>query len=110
MSTMKYKATERYSLGWTDPRAIFDGDINVNRGRHTGYTEVPTDVLRNLWMAYFGSRVVLVRHLWDAREEDISDVAQELVNRGLVTEEMQKSVDQITPSHYYRLAKEDANS
>lgn len=110
MSTMKYKATERYAMGWTDLRGMTNREIKVNQRRHTGYTEVPTDVLRNLWMAYFGNRIVHVREVWAAREEDIADVAQELVNRGLVTEEMQKSVEQLTPSHYYKLAKEDANN
>lgn len=109
MSTLKYKATERYAMGWTDLRGMNDRGIKVNQRRHTGYTDVPTDVLRNLWMAYFGSRFVDLREVWDAREEDIADVAQELVNRGLVTEETQKSVDQITPSYYYSLAKEDAD-
>lgn len=63
MSTLKYKVTERYAVGWTDPRGTF--------GRGTFYTifeavapkniefsEVDTAVLRNLWLATFGDAPV----------------------------------------------------
>lgn len=32
MSTMKYKATERYSVGWTDPRVFRQLDVAVDFG------------------------------------------------------------------------------
>lgn len=35
MSTMKYKATERYSVGWTDPRVMVGGDTgHINIGAY----------------------------------------------------------------------------
>lgn len=32
MSTMKYKATERYSVGWTDPRVFRELNVVVTFG------------------------------------------------------------------------------
>ena len=105
MSTMIYKATERYDFGWTDPRATL-GNIKVNQRRHTGLEEVSTEVLRNLWFARFGELYVDAKLMHDTRAEDIADVVQELANRGYVRQEMIRSLHKDTFTSRYRLLEE----
>lgn len=109
MSTLKYKATERYDFGWTDPRATF-GVIKVNQRRHTGLEEVSTEVLRNLWLVRFGELYVDAKLMHDTRAEDIADVVQELANRGYVRQEMTRSMYAEKPISRFRLLeKQNAN-
>ncbi len=102
MSTLKYKATDRYEMGWTDPRATL-GQIKVNQKRLTGLEDIPTEVLSNLWLARFGERLVSASLMYDIRAEDIADVVQELGDRGLVTQEVTNSFNTDERTHYYRL-------
>ena len=102
MSTLKYKATDRYEMGWTDPRATI-GNIKVNQKRLTGLEDVPTEVLSNLWLARFGGKLVTASLMYDIRAEDIADVVQELSDRGLVTQEVVNSFSTDERTNYYRL-------
>ena len=102
MSTLKYKATDRYEFGWTDPRATI-GQIKVNQERLTGLEDISTDVLSNLWLARFGERLVSASLMYDIRAEDIANVVQELGDRGLVTQEVTNSFTTDERTHYYRL-------
>lgn len=110
MSTMKYKATERYAMGWTDPRGMnMLGKINLNGGEPTGLTETSTEVLRDLWMAQFSSRVVTYDDMAKAVERNETNVAQELVNRSLVEQRKVSRMDIEKAEYYFALVKEDAD-
>lgn len=111
MSTLKYKATERYSTGWSDYRGVFkpshSSDMFTNRP--TGLEDVPTDVLRNLWMVRFGSRAVLADDL-PSKGDDILMVGQELANRNLVKYEKLNRVDEVDARFYYILENADGDN
>ena len=111
MSTMKYKATERYAMGWSDPRgASMLGKINLNGGNPTGLIETPTEILRDLWMVQFGSRAVTHDDMWNAGDRGEANVAQELANRSLVEQRKVSRMDMEQPMYYYVLTERaDAN-
>ena len=102
MSTLKYKATDRYEMGWTDPRATLK-NIKVNQKRLTGLEDVPTEVLRNLWEVRFGGRVVTSEDMYDIRAEAIADVVQELSDRKLVRHLTGERMAPAEPLNHYIL-------
>jgi hypothetical protein len=114
MSTLKYKATERYSMGWTDPRIINFGGLKTTLELHTrmntGLEDVPTETLRNLWMVRFGARNVTLNEMYEIRFDDIARVAQELANRKLVRHEKINRMEMDATVHYYLLEKEHGDS
>jgi hypothetical protein len=114
MSTLKYKITERYSMGWTDPRMATFGNPQTTLELRThisvGLDDVPTETLRNLWMVKFGARNVTLNEMYELRFDDIVKVAQELANRKLVTQNKIHRMDMDEPLHYYLLEKEDGNN
>lgn len=71
---MKYKATERYSMGWTDPKGVFGGTAASGWLSHasslssTEADKVDLDVLLNLWIAKFGSDRVYGRTILYSEE------------------------------------------
>jgi hypothetical protein len=102
MSTLTYKARNRYAVGgWTDPRTAQKGP--------TGFEDVATDVLRNLWLVKFGGRVVSVADMSALREDDISRVGLELVKRKQIRHETNYRADLDETLYYYVLEKEDGN-
>ena len=104
MSTMKYKATERYEMGWTDPRGIsMLGTMKLNGGKPTGLEDIATSVLRDLWMAQFGERAVTFNVMDAASQKDETNVAQELANRHLVEQRKVSRMDMERPMYYYIL-------
>jgi len=110
MSTLTYKSVGRYEMGWSDPRgASMLGKINLNGGKPTGLTETPTEVLRDLWMVQFSSRLVTYDDMEEAVKRDETNVAQELVNRSLVEQRKVSRMDMEKPQYYYALVAEDAN-
>ena len=113
MSTLKYKATERYAMGWTDPQMPdFGAPITLELHKHvnTGFEDVPTETLRNLWMVRFGARNVTLGEMYELRFDDIARVAQELANRKLVSHEIINRMEMDAALHYYLLGKEHGNS
>jgi hypothetical protein len=102
MSTLKYRASDRYEMGWTDPRATLK-DIKVNQKRLTGLEDVPTEVLRNLWDVRFGIRAVASEDMYDIRAEDIADVVQELSDRGFVEHRIGQRMAPAEPLNHYIL-------
>lgn len=106
--TLKYKATERYAFGWTDPR-FEAGAIKMNLSRKTGLEDVPTEVLRNLWLVRFGGRVVSMADMHNYRFDDIADVGQELANRKQMRCESLERPDIMERVNYYILEKENAD-
>jgi hypothetical protein len=114
MSTLKYKITERYSMGWTDPRMANFGNpqttLELRTYVNVGLEYVPTETLRNLWMVKFGARNVTLDDMYKLRFDDIARVAQELANRKLVTQNKIHRMDMDEAVHYYLLEKDDGNN
>lgn len=106
--TLKYKATERYAFGWTDP--LFQQDsFKVNAQRKTGLEDVPTEVLRNLFLANFGGRAVSTTEAAALRLDDIMNVVQELIDRNQVRHERYSHPDSMTEHAYFVLERENGN-
>jgi hypothetical protein len=104
--TLKYKASDRYAIGWDD---IYDAPIKMNLQRKTGLEDVPTDVLRNLWLVKFGGRAVTMQDMHNHRFDDIADIGQELANRKLIRAESHTRFDTAERSNHYILEREDGN-
>jgi len=81
MSTIRYKASERYGLGWTDPRMPNIGS--------TGFEDVPTDVLKNLWLVAFQGPSTESLSV----KGDMGKVVQELVRRKIVETQLNDNFD-----------------
>jgi len=101
MSTLKYKATERYSMELTDSWMPQFGK--------TGFEDVPTDVLRNLWLIKFGGRVVSIDEMDTFYGDDIVSVGRELVARNQIRHEKHARPDLDEVRHYYILEREDGD-
>jgi hypothetical protein len=116
MSTWKYKATERYNMGWIDPRVVLKkADVYIKTLHPPGhvstdYTDVPTETLKNLWLARFGGRAVTQIEMFAIREEQIAEVAQELMNRHQVSERHDYRADTDEDTAYYVLERTDGDS
>jgi len=103
MSTLKYKASERYGFGWADPRGALDSrmpDIE-----DTGFEDVSTDILKNLWLVSFQGPAVLSKDV----EGDMLKVFQELHRRGFVERQFTKTFDNDDVSYYYVLKEKNGN-
>jgi hypothetical protein len=111
MSTLKYKATGRYSTDWSDYRGVFGMDEpSKYRYRATGLEDVPTQVLRDLWMVRFGERAVLTTAFPLKGTDDIANVGQELSNRNLIRHEKVTRQDLLETTYYYILEKADGDN
>jgi len=106
MSTLKYKATERYSIGRADESTTLQLHVHLD----TGLEDVPTETLRNLWMARFGARNVTLNEMYEIRFDDIAKVAQELANRKLIRHETVNRMELDARIEYYLLEKEHGDS
>jgi hypothetical protein len=106
MSTLKYKATERYSIGRADEPTTVELHVHLD----TGLEDVPTETLRNLWMARFGARNVTLNEMYEIRFDDIAKVAQELANRKLIRHETINRMELDARIEYYLLEKEHGDS
>ena len=91
--------------GFAAPPVKRSGDPVAYENK-TGFEHVDTEVLRNLWMVKFESRVVTMKQLYDVRSEDINMVAQELHKRGHVCQEVFNSPAKLEPEIFYILEKE----
>jgi hypothetical protein len=106
MSTLKYKATERYSIGRADESTTLELHVHLD----TGLEDVPTETLRNLWMVRFGARNVTLNEMYELRFDGIAKVAQELANRKLIRQETINRMELDARIHYYLLEKEHGDS
>ena len=103
-------------FGWTDPRSFYkDKDVYVNILHPPGhvttdYTDVPTETLKNLWLARFGSRAVRLHYMYEIKDEQIAEVAQELMNRNKVSYQSEFKTDTEEKSTYYVLEKTSGDS
>jgi hypothetical protein len=96
--TLKYKATGRYEMGWTDPRGIFGASRIL--GFIERFEELPTvvidhfardmtdDQLKAAWLLEYGDRPISFYELtnkWQRNEsDDAMRIAQETHRRGLL--------------------------
>ena len=87
--TIKYKATERYSTGWTDPRSVYGADMMLGRLRDSMWKVENTDFelwtnenLRNAWLIRFGSGAIRMADIADCGDRDYLDIAILLDRRG----------------------------
>jgi hypothetical protein len=85
------------------------GLFKLNGQTHTGLENVPTKVLRDLWELKFGGRAVTADDMHAVREDDIANVAQELVDRKLVGQQKISRMDMDKTLYYYVLEKENAD-
>jgi hypothetical protein len=105
MSTanFKYKALNRYDIGWSDYRGAFDDK------KDTGLKDVPTQVLIDLWMVRIGVRGILTTDM-PTSGDDIVNVGRELANRNLIRHEKiyRPHTDEV--QYYYILEKADGDN
>lgn len=113
MSTMKYKATERYAMGWTDPRGtfgqgkfytVFEAVAPKNKNLDTA----ATSVLRDLWLFTFGDAPVshgaMCEHL--DTDDDIFWVGHELWKRKQIEAITMRFPDRDETFSGYKLVRE----
>jgi hypothetical protein len=90
-TTMKYKATNRYDFGWTDPRVLnwsekFE-DIQTIVINHFA-RDMTDDQLKASWILVYGDRPISfheIKQKWAEDETgDTMRVAQETHRRGLL--------------------------
>ena len=98
---MKFNTKNRYAMGWSDPRMP---------QCKTGFEDVATDVLRNLWLIKFGGRVVSIDEVDTLHGDDIVSVGRELVARNQIRHEKHSRPDLDEVRHYYVLEKEYADN
>ena len=103
-------------FGWTDQRVVFRKTTAYIKILHppghvaTDYTDVPTETLKNLWLARFGGRAVTQIEMYAIKEEQIAEVAQELMNRNQVFERHDYRADTDEDTAYYVLENIDGDS
>lgn len=102
MSTLKYKASERYDFGWTDTRSVYDP--RMPSFEKTGFEDVSADILKNLWLVTFQGPSTESLSI----EGDIRKVAQELIKRKLLETHLDDNFD--TARFRYVLKEKDGNS
>ena len=95
---------------FTSPSAVYIETLHPPGLVSTDYTDVPTETLRNLWLARFGSRAVAKIQMYVIREEQIVEVAQELMNRKQVSARHEYRADTDEDIAYYVLEKTSGNS
>lgn len=112
MSTVKIKMKDRYAFGWADPRAkpYEPENFKVNVQKNTGLKDVPTEVLRNLFLVKFGGRAVSTTEAAALRLDDIMNVVQELIDRNQIRYERHSRPDTMTEQAYFVLEREDGNN
>lgn len=91
MSTMKYKMSGRYAVGWSDyrggigapPESMFATEIPVMKDHFS--THMSTEQLRAAWLLEYGDRVVPLFTL--AEDGDMYNIGRQLYARGQLYEE-----------------------
>jgi len=97
----------------SDPQMAHFGEkppLELHMHINTGLEDVPTETLRNLWMARFGARNVTLNEMYALRLDGIAMVAQELANRKLIRQETINRMELDARIHYYSLEKEHGDS
>jgi len=92
---------------WAD---ILKPPLELHMHINTGLEDVPTETLRNLWMARFGARNVTLNEMYALRLDGIAKVAQELANRKSVRHQKINRMEMDTTIHYYVLEKTSGDS
>lgn len=113
--TVKYKASNRYSFGYTDPRGVWGASSFPITGfkeakQHLEikphYAQQMTDEqIRAAWLLLFGSDPIAYTRIGADGDEDNWNIAYEAFVRGLVHEEFSHNAF----AHFYKL-KNNGNS
>ena len=82
--------------------------IEMIETRDTKFTNVDTEVLRNLWLIKFGGRVVRLVELHGI-DDDMIQIGQELANRKQIKFETLHRPDRMETEHFYILEKDNAD-
>lgn len=118
MSTLKYKATGRYSTGWTDPRGLFGSvngaianifDMIGTKEQEEAFRTADTHVLRDLWLFTFGDAPAshgAMREHFEAGD-DIFWVGHELNRRNQIAQVTMNFPDRTEVFTGYALTKEE---
>ena len=84
--------------------------IDVNQKYDTRFKDVPTEVLRNLWVVRFNGRSAPLKELGDvSMSDDIIEIGKELAHRGHMKFETLHRPDLMSTEHYYILERDDAD-
>lgn len=118
MSTLKYKATGRYSMGYSDPRGMFGSgngaianifDMIGTKEKEEAFRTADTHVLRDLWLFTFGdapaSHGALREHF--ESDDDIFWVGHELSRRNQIQQVTMSLPDRSEVFTGYALTKEE---
>lgn len=85
--------------------------IDVNQKYDTRFKDVPTEVLRNLWVVRFNGRAAPLEELGDvSMSDDIIEIGKELAHRGLMTFDTLHRPDRMETEHYYILERSNADN
>lgn len=103
---MRLDSSGNLGIGASSPVSL---PIGTDFMRVTKFKDVPTEVLRNLWLVKFSGRVVRLEDL-NGLEDDIIEIGQELANRKLLRFETQGHLDRTVVTHFYVLEKENADN
>ena len=102
MSHIIYKAKERYSFGWSDPRAMLSDGLNdLSVVRNQEIKSWTIEQLRNAWLVRFGSGWVPFKELSECGDNDYMDIGI-MLDREMQLEKIH-TPDQFFPS--YRLTQ-----
>ena len=100
MSDLKYKATERYSHGWTDPRTtdpstfLTVGLADVDPLLNDEFKSWSVEQLRNAWLVRFGSDMVGYKEILDCEDKDYMDI-------GILLDRKNQLESFDNPDYYY---------
>jgi hypothetical protein len=103
---MRLDSSGNLGIGASSPILV---PIEMTQIRNTKFTNVDTEVLRNLWLAKFGGRAASLQDLKGLDGDDIIEIGQELANRKQIRFETQGYVDRTEIKHFYVLEKDNAD-
>jgi len=107
---MKFKTTERYSFGWSDPRGIFDSaNINVNPPKTVSNDIIKLSVkaCRDLYIVRVGDGPVEIEILEKLDFDDpLWSIVQKLLNADELIYEVMNLPDRVGRVEVYKLKAE----
>lgn len=103
---MRIDSSGNLGIGGSSPILV---PIEMTQIRNTKFTNVDTEVLRNLWLAKFGGRAASLQDLKGLDGDDIIEIGQELANRKQIRFETVHSPTHVDIQHFYILEKDNAD-
>jgi len=108
---MKFKTTERYSFGWSDPRGIFSGSTDTAANPLKIVTDdikkMSIKACRDLWEVRLGDAPVEVKVLESIPKDDpLGGIARKLLEADELIYEVVNMPDRVGRVETYRLKAE----